>query len=237
MLIDCGLPHVGSLPLRDKNGARIGQLPIQSLEGSQFSVSGLSFTDTAKPKINLIKVHGALDVFTVNDGYDIIKLMPVGGVKGVLQSIRAATENLIYVEPRLPDGKVQVTNEIAYADEAGEMQFMRRSLLAGAFKFDQRTPQVLPHAFLDQFRNYLNRVSRLICIGYGGGDTHINSALQQWLEANADRQLELVSPAPTSTAPDPCHGKSQSAGWPCKSHNPRGTNRKWSDTNPRPCPA
>jgi hypothetical protein len=202
VLIDSGPPYFGSLPLRDKNGARIGQLPIQSLEGSQFSTSGLSFTDTAKPKINLIKVHGALDVFMVNDGYDIIKLMPIGGgVNGVLQSIRAANENLIYVESRLPGGKVHVPNEIAYADQAGEMQFLRRSLLAGAFKFDQRTPQVLPHAFLDQFRNYLNRVSRLICIGYGGGDTHINSALQQWLEASADRQLELVSPEPTRTCP------------------------------------
>lgn len=180
VLIDCGLPQVGSLPLRDKSGARIGQLPIQSLEGSRFSVSGLSFSDTVKPKINLIKVHGALDVFTVNEGYDIIKLMPVGGgVKGVIQSIRAANENLIYVEPGLPRGKVHVTNEIAYADEAGEMQFARRSLLAGAFKFDQRTPQVLPHAFLEQFQTYLNRVSRLICIGYGCGDTHINSALRQ----------------------------------------------------------
>jgi len=54
------------------------------------------------------------------------------------------------------------------------MQFMRRTLLAGAFKFDQYSTQVLPHAFLKQFQDYLLRVSRLVCIGYGCGDAHIN---------------------------------------------------------------
>ena len=74
------------------------------------------------------------------------------------------------------------------------MQFMRRTLLAGAFKFDQRSPQVLPHAFLEQFRGNLNYVSRLVCIGYGYGDAHINAILRQWLEFSGSRRIELVAP-------------------------------------------
>jgi SIR2-like domain len=69
------------------------------------------------------------------------------------------------------------------------MQFMRRTLLAGAFKFDQYSTQVLPHAFLKQFQDYLLRVSSLVCIGYGCGDTHINQILRHWLEFSGDRQL------------------------------------------------
>jgi hypothetical protein len=112
----------------------------------------------------------------------------------VLQSLHAANENLLYADPRFLGGKAKTINEIAYADEAGVMQFMRRTLLAGAFKFDQYSTQVLPHAFLKQFQDYLLRVSHLVCIGYGCADAHINQILRHWQEFSDDRQLELVAP-------------------------------------------
>ena len=69
-----------------------------------------------------------------------------------------------------PDLKVRPTNEIAYEDKNGILQFLRRSLLAGAFKFDSRHSQVLPLRLLEHFRSNLNYVDVLICIGYGFGD-------------------------------------------------------------------
>jgi len=193
--LDCGFSGMKALPLGDERGLRLGELPVQSLGGDRINASGLDFTNLSEPGINLIKIHGALDVFTVNEGRDLIKLVPTGsGVRGVLQSLRAANENLLYADPRFLGGKAKIINEIAYADEAGVMQFMRRTLLAGAFKFDQYSTQVLPHAFLKQFQDYLLRVSRLVCIGYGCGDAHINQILRHWLEFSGDRQLELVAP-------------------------------------------
>ncbi len=193
--LDCGFSAVDSLPLRDKRGARLGQLPVQSLGGDRINANGLDFKNFGEPGINLIKIHGALDVFTVNEGRDLIKLASKSSsVRGVLQSLRAANENLLYTDPSFLGGKAKVINEITYADEAGVMQFMRRTILAGAFKFDQQSTQTLPHAFLKQFENYLLRVSRLICIGYGCGDSHINQILRNWLEFSGNRQLELVAP-------------------------------------------
>jgi hypothetical protein len=193
--LDCGFSGANSLPLRDARGLRLGDLPVQSLEGTVLMGRGLDFRNLSEPGINLIKIHGALDVFTVNEGRDLIKLVPRGsGVRGVLQSLRAANENLLYADPRFLGGKAKAINEIAYADEAGVMQFMRRTLLAGAFKFDQYSTQVLPPAFLKQFQDYLLRVSRLVCIGYGCGDAHTNQILRQWLEFSGARQLELVAP-------------------------------------------
>jgi hypothetical protein len=193
--LDCGFSGANTLPLRDDRGMRLGELPVQSLGGERINASGLDFASLSEPGINLIKIHGALDVFTVNEGRDLIKLAPTGsGVRGVLQSLRAANENLLYADPRFLGGKAKTINEIAYADEAGVMQFMRRTILAGAFKFDQLSTQVLPHAFLKQFEDYLLRVSRLVCIGYGCGDVHINRILRHWLEFSGDRQLELVAP-------------------------------------------
>jgi hypothetical protein len=208
--IDCGFSGSGTLPLRDSKGARLGELPVQTLAVKHLETSGLDFKNMTEPGINLIKIHGALDVFTANDSHDLIKLAPMGeGVAGVLQSLRAANENLLYYAPDYPGGKVKTINEIAYADEAGIMQFLRRTLLSGAFKFDQRSTQVLPPAFLKQFRHYLLHVSHLICIGYGCGDVHINQVLREWLEFTGDRKLELVGPGTKACPPFLGHVASQ----------------------------
>lgn len=193
--LDCGFSGTDSLPLRDIAGIKIGELPINTLAVDRLTKSGFDFRNANEPGINLIKVHGALDVFTANDSRDLIKLAPIGdGVSGVLESLRAANENLLYVIPDYPDEKVKATNEITYADETGEMQFLRRTILSGAFKFDRRSTQVLPPSILNQFRNYLLHVSHLICIGYGCGDAHINQILREWLEFSGERKLELVGP-------------------------------------------
>jgi hypothetical protein len=199
--IDCGFSGSGTLPLRDGKGTWLDDLPAHTLAVNRLETSGLDFKNMMEPGLNLIKIHGALDVFTANDSHDLIKLAPMGdGVAGVLQSLRAANENLLYYDPAFPGGKAKTINEIAYADQAGIMQFLRKTILSGAFKFDRRSTQVLPPAFLKQFRNYLLYVSHLICIGYGCGDAHINQILREWLEFTGDRKLELVGPG-TKTCP------------------------------------
>jgi len=55
-------------------------------------------------------------------------------------------------------------------------------LLAGASKFDPRRHQVLPKSMLRHFRDYLNFVTELVCIGYGFGNLHINTVIREWLE-------------------------------------------------------
>jgi hypothetical protein len=200
--LDCGFSGTGRLPLRDAAGIKVGELPINTLAVDRLEKSGFDFRNLNEPGINLIKIHGALDVFTANDSRDLIKLAPVGnGVGGVLESLRAANERLVYIVPAYPGGKVKALNEITYADETGEMQFLRKTILAGAYKFDRRSTQVLPPSILNQFRICLNRVSHLVCIGYGCGDTHINQILREWLEFSGDRKLELVGPGTKACPP------------------------------------
>jgi hypothetical protein len=69
------------------------------------------------------------------------------------------------------------------------MQFLRRSLLAGAFKFDDRREQVLSRRFLEQFRSNINWVTKLVCIGYSFGDIHVNGVVLGWLEVATERRL------------------------------------------------
>lgn len=188
-------PEIVTLPRRDANGKKQGELRGEVLSKQTLDSGGMNFLRIGQTGINLLKVHGALDVFTFRDGEDLLRLLPDElSPAGVIAMLKAANEELLYAAPGHPAGKVWTTNEIAYADEEGEMQFLRRSLLAGAFKFDKRGSQVLPLRLLEHFRSNLNFVSTLICMGYGFGDIHINTILKEWLEFHADRRLEIVNP-------------------------------------------
>lgn len=183
------------LPCRDTAGKQIGELKAEILTRGEVETAAMYFPNPLQEGIYLLKLRGALDVFTFNDGQDLLKLLPAGpGPRGVFQALRAANEHLIYPSPGSPGGRAKAVNEIAYADANGEMQFLRRSLLAGAYKFDARRTQVLPQSLLKHFHENLNFVSELVCLGYGFGDSHINDIVRAWLEHTEDRRLVIVSP-------------------------------------------
>lgn len=185
-----------TFPRRDRSGVKIGELRAESLSEAQLT-AGMMFPQPGSQGINLLKIHGALDVFAYRDGKDFAKLLPdESTARGIIDMLRVAEEELLYIDPRR-QYPVKTTNEITYADETGVMQFLRRTLVAGTHKFDNRHSQVLPQGFLKQFESNINFVSTLICIGYGFGDLHINQVLRDWLERSAERRLEIVSPEPS----------------------------------------
>ena len=199
---DVGIPiksgfteQTSRLPRRSPLGSLVGHLEVEVLGEDDLKKQGLLFFNKGQTGINLHKIHGSLDVFTFRDGRDVLKLLPDGeGIQGVLSSLRLANQELRYVEPRWPGGVLTAPNEIIYADEPGEMQFLRRSHLAGAFKFDQRHYQVLPNEMLSYFEGNLNYLTTLVCIGYSFGDLHINQVIRDWLEFRCDRYLTIVDP-------------------------------------------
>ena len=186
------------LPRRSPRGTLVGHLTAEVLPEDVLKRLGLPFFNTGQTGINLLKVHGSLDLFAFRDGRDVLKLIPDGdGIQGVMSSLRIANEELRYVEPGWPGGAITTRNEIIYADESGEMQFLRRSLLAGAYKFDSRHSQVIPNELLGYFRTNLNYLTTLVCIGYGFGDHHINQVIRDWLEFSSERNLTIVDPKAT----------------------------------------
>lgn len=184
-----------TLPRRDSAGKKKGEIRAEVLTKDNIENGALHFPNPPRPGIYLFKIHGALDEFVFSDNQDLLKLLPDRpGQEGVFEILRAANEELFYLDERFLGGKVKTTNEISYADDSGELQFLRRSLLAGAFKFDTRRSQVLPQSLLKHFRANLNFVKDLVCIGYGFGDQHVNVVLREWLEFTPDRQMEIVDP-------------------------------------------
>lgn len=194
--LNTGFPGKMTIPRRDKSGNVIEHMDFDSISSEEFQKSGLKFpvADGAEG-INLLKIHGSLDSFAVNDGKELIKLSPTTeGTARVIDLLTGVHLEAFYPEPRWENGRVNVIGEIAYADNDGEMQFLRRSILSGAFKFERRGPETQTLDFLKQFKSHLNRLDKLICIGYGLGDHHINVVLRGWLETSEHRRLEIVGP-------------------------------------------
>jgi hypothetical protein len=188
-------PSTVTLPRRNQAGRKIGEIRAEVLTKHDLEHAAMYFPNPLQPGIYLLKIHGALNQFTFNEGEDLLRLLSSEpGQNGDIDVLRAANEDLIYPIPGALGGRAKTNNEICYADDQGEMQFLRRSLLAGAFKFNARVSQVLPKSVLKHFQQNLNFVTTLVCIGYGFGDLHINTILREWLEFSPDRRIEIVSP-------------------------------------------
>jgi hypothetical protein len=128
-----------TLPRRDKGGVKTGELNAEVLTREEIEKGPLYLPNQLQHGIYLLKIHGSLDIFAFNEGQDLLKIKPLASsFDGGIAALRAANEDLLYATPAWSGGQVKTTNEIAYADDEGEMQFPRRSLLAGACKFDGR---------------------------------------------------------------------------------------------------
>jgi len=142
--------------------------------------------------INLLKIHGSLDMFAAfRSPDDLLRIEPEldKGAAGVLAPLRLLNE---HVGANLP---FHFTNGLVYEDAGGALQFLKRSIVSGVFKFiPERSEQVLPPAWMNWFRNYLAQVNTLAVVGYGLGDIHINTVLREWLEIAAHRTVQIVSP-------------------------------------------
>jgi len=192
--------EVVTLPRSRSGGGLPDALRAEVLLGQHLPSRAMPFLPPDTRGINLLKLHGGLDIFTFRDGKDLLRILPLDdSIDGILGSLRSANEDLSVSRDVFP------TNEIAYADHAGVVQFLRRSILSGVFKFDPRTHQVLPRNLLQHFKTYLNSLQTLVCIGYRFGDEHINTILRRWLETTPSRRLLLVGPSAKSVPPPLLH--------------------------------
>lgn len=185
-----GFTHEISLPERAESGEVIGRLKFRRISRAEINQNKYDFFQNSEYGINLIKLHGALDIFSQGDELNYIKLEPdEASAHGYTNALYRANNNLRY------SPYAACTNEITYADDAGEMQFLRRTLLSGAHKFTGKISQLAPPEFLGLFKSYINYASELICVGYGFGDSHIDSIIRDWLSFSVERRLTIVNPA------------------------------------------
>ena len=205
LLVECVAAHLGiplqcgftnrmvALPCR-RGGGRIIAIQQANLLGEFEMVEGqLPFHRVGELGINLLKLRGSLDVFGHGERNELIKLKPADETfDAIIDALQIANEGLLD-EARVPDPSL-AQNQIPYVDEQGNLQVLRRTLLASATRFGEPFPRLQQRRFLEYFRANLSRVSRLVAIGYGMGDEDVNEILTDWLSGKGSRRLEIVGP-------------------------------------------
>jgi len=205
VLIECLAAHFGipiscgfssrtiALPCRRSPGTIVATLQANVLAEAELAEAALPFFPTGTPGINLLKIHGALDVFAFGDGNDLLKLKPEAPTfDAIIDSLQIANEGLL--DPGLSPDPLSVTNQIPYIDPGGERRVLRRTLLASATRLADPYPQLMQRRFLEYFRAALGQVDQLTTIGYSMGDAEVNEIVQDWLATSAHRRLEIVAP-------------------------------------------
>lgn len=164
-----------------------GRLSREAMQKNNYD-----YFKTGEYGINLIKLHGALDIFAQGDEMDYLKFIaPDGDALSYVKNI----ETLAKIDLALGQRhRVRAVNEHTYCDEMGVIQFLRNSLLSGSHKFSPRSTQIAPPEFLSLFSGCLNYAHELICVGYGFGDSHINEQMVEWLSFASDRRITIINP-------------------------------------------
>ena len=199
--LSSGLPEKGSLPRRNIMGIETGKLATEVISVKQLSERGLVFPFGDEQRVHLIKAHGGLDMFTVHDESELVKISPVGDYPISPLGNLCILRNEVILKAS-PNPSVPLPpSEYLYFDESGRLQFLRHSIVTGAFKFDRKYHQVLPLPMLEAFRNYIRSVSKLVTIGYSFGDVHINLIIRNWVEMSREHQVVIIDPRASAEVP------------------------------------
>lgn len=173
---------------------------FKTLTKHQMDAGELNFFGPEGKGVNLIKLHGSLDVYAVEDKNLYLKCVPAAneGLGGHVREILRVESHSQEVCSRMQSRTV---GELTVTDVHGELQFLRRSLLSGAHKFKGSFDQIAPRVFLQEFKNRMAMVTELDVMGYGFGDVHINEVLLRWLESY-NVSLNIYDPYRNSIPPE-----------------------------------
>ena len=176
--------------LKYKFKNNISEINCDYLSRADITKNKLDFYKPGEEGINLLKLHGSLDIFAKGDEKSYLKLKPeASSFQGILNPLKRINTDAHYTP-----NKVHVINQITYLDENDEIQFLQRSILTGAYKFEN--PQVAPIEFLKAFESNILSCDNFYVIGYSFSDLHINSVLKNWLSFSNKRNMFIVDPYP-----------------------------------------
>ncbi|PKR47727.1 SIR2 family protein [Thalassospira marina] len=183
------------IPYRDgfyKNNNNYKKIAnFKTINHEMISAGKMNFFTASDFGVNLFKLHGAFDIFAVEDKKLFLKTSGSGDYIGsqIDEVKKVENENLRIMNIN----GIRTCNEITACDDDGQIQFLRRSLITGGYKYQNRFEQVVPIQLLEIFRDKLMDVSELIIIGYSFGDIHINECVKEWMR-NGSRRIIIFDP-------------------------------------------
>nr|WP_202443158.1 hypothetical protein [Dickeya dianthicola] len=166
---DHGYSHLGSFRVATKN---------------ELQQHKLDFFDRNGSGINLVKLHGSLDIFAIEDKEKYLKSVGNSQFGSYISAI-GNIERLSLQECH--ESRFRAVNELVVSDDSGQTQFLRRSLLTGGHKFSEKFEQIAPKELFEEFRSKIQSIRELIVVGYSFGDEHVNVVLANWLNISGTK--------------------------------------------------
>ena len=180
-------------PMFNEKAENIGDFTFKKILWSNVSLDNMFFLPKGREGVNLLKIHGSLGEYTYLDQSYLLKIKPnTRDISGWLNSLKNANENLKFFLDGIP--MIRSINEIQVTDGTGEMQFLRRTVLASRFKFSKEISQNAPKELLTLLDEKINDFKELIIIGYSFGDKHINEIIEKWVLSEEMRYIHIVDP-------------------------------------------
>lgn len=171
------------------NYTNVGNFNILSLK--QLQSHKINFFEENEKGVNLLKIHGSIDIFSAEDKEILLK---INGNSRKFYDIYDEIKKLEELNRRVCEkDEIRTTNELTIYDNKNILQFLRRSLLTGGHKYSNKFQQIIPKEFLEIFKIKLNNLDELIIIGYSLGDKHINEVLFDWLK-NTHNRIKIYDP-------------------------------------------
>ncbi len=185
--------NVEIFSLLNENAEKIGEFTFKKQFWDNINLEKMHFLPAGKKGINLLKIHGSLGEYTYLDESSLLKVKPIEhNIGSWLTSLKNANENLRFFLKGIPT--IRSINEIQVTDKTGELQFLRRTLLAGKFKFSRQISQNAPKELILLFEEKLNYFENLIIIGYSLGDPHVNEIIKKWVRGQEKRFIYFIDP-------------------------------------------
>jgi len=129
--VHAGFAARTALPRRSEDGEKIGDLLVETMTEEEIGSTALRYQQPGTHGIHLLEIHRGLNIFAFRDGADRVRVLPTGsGTAGIVDSLRAVNNDPLYIRPGWPK-PAKVQNEIAFEDDQGEMQFLRRAARGG----------------------------------------------------------------------------------------------------------
>ncbi|MGK3995883.1 hypothetical protein [Sorangium sp. So ce1024] len=172
-----------------QNHGSAERLSFDRINVADLNETGMRFPDSAI--VRLVKLHGGIDIFSHNDNKEIVALPAAPGGTERIAALAKLYEQSSY---HIDGHRAKATNEFIVSDDAGEMQFLRNTLLSGHHKFSKQLTQNAPRELLTLFDISIASFGSVTAIGYGFGDGHINDILVAWMRADRSRRLIIVDP-------------------------------------------
>jgi len=167
-------------------------LPFGAIERKNMNLNNMGFFRNYRG-VNLIKLHGGINEFSFDNDSKLLQIS-IGKDDTPLSYLKKTQKVLHELKYYINGEPAKISREIAVSDFQGRMQFLRKSILTGGYKYSEKFDPKPGEEKMQLVEEILETIEEITIIGYGFGDEHVNLRLYNAMLLNKDLSIMIVDP-------------------------------------------